>query len=239
MTRPIYFISDLHLSPSDSKTVAAYQQFMCSLARDAESLYILGDLFEYWLGDDQLEEPFYAEQIACIAAVAVSGVKVYFMGGNRDLLAGKRFAKAAQLILLPDPTVIQLQDQAIILAHGDLYCTDDLAYQRYRRIAHHPLIQFIWLHLPKIFRDQQIKKLRAKSQTANQSKDRSIMDVNWQAIEMAFKRSAANTLIHGHTHRPAQHQHENGIRWVIPDWKDGKGGYVSSHNGKIDLHTYP
>ncbi|WP_035854188.1 UDP-2,3-diacylglucosamine diphosphatase [Deefgea rivuli] len=239
MTHPSLFISDLHLSPSDATTVNAYQQFMASIALEAENLYILGDLFEYWFGDDQLDDPFYAEQVACIAAVAKSGVNVYFMGGNRDLLVGKRFARAAQLTVLPDPSVITLQGQAIILAHGDLYCTDDLAYQRYRRVAHNPIVQFIWLNLPKKFRDQQINKLRAKSQSANKMKDRAVMDVNWQAIETELKRSPAKILIHGHTHRPAHHQHENGVRWVIPDWKEGQGGYLSCIDGQLSLHGYP
>ena len=233
MTQPSYFISDLHLSPNDSATVLAFQQFMSTTARDAERLYILGDLFEYWFGDDQLEDAFYAEQVAHIAAVAKSGVDIYFMGGNRDLLISKRFARAAQLTLLPDPTLIELQGQSIILAHGDLYCTDDVAYQRYRRLAHNRIVQFIWLNLPKKVRDQQINNLRNKSKKANQNKDKMIMDVNAQAIEKALKQSTAKILIHGHTHRPAQHQHENGIRWVLPDWQDGRGGYLSCIGGLI------
>nr|WP_314899800.1 UDP-2,3-diacylglucosamine diphosphatase [uncultured Deefgea sp.] len=236
MTQPSYFISDLHLSPNDSATVLAYQQFMSTTAREAERLYILGDLFEYWFGDDQLEDAFYAEQVAHIAAVAKSGVDVYFMGGNRDLLISKRFARAAQLTLLPDPTLIELQGQSIMLAHGDLYCTDDIAYQRYRRLAHNRIVQFIWLNLPKKVRDQQINNLRNKSKKANQNKDKMIMDVNAQAIEKALKQSTAKILIHGHTHRPAQHQHENGIRWVLPDWQDGRGGYLSCIGGQLKLH---
>ncbi|QZA77972.1 UDP-2,3-diacylglucosamine diphosphatase [Deefgea tanakiae] len=236
MTQPSYFISDLHLSPNDSATVHTFQQFMSTTARDAERLYILGDLFEYWFGDDQLEDAFYAEQVAHIAAVAKSGVDIYFMGGNRDLLISKRFARAAQLTLLPDPTLIELQGQSIILAHGDLYCTDDVAYQRYRRLAHNRIVQFIWLNLPKKVRDQQINNLRNKSKKANQNKDQMIMDVNAQAIEKALKQSTAKILIHGHTHRPAQHQHENGIRWVLPDWQDGRGGYLSCIGGQLKLH---
>ncbi|MGL6039942.1 MAG: UDP-2,3-diacylglucosamine diphosphatase [Deefgea sp.] len=236
MNKPSYFISDLHLSPSDSATVHAYQQFMSSTAREAERLYILGDLFEYWFGDDQLNDAFYAEQVGHIAAVAQSGVDVYFMGGNRDLLVGKRFARAAQLTVLPDPTVIELQSQHIILAHGDLYCTDDLAYQRFRRIAHNPIVQFIWLNLPRKVRDKQINNLRNKSKQANQNKNKMIMDVNLQAIEAELEQSTAKILIHGHTHRPAQHQHEHGIRWVIPDWKNGQGGYLSCIDGQIQSH---
>lgn len=239
MTRPSYFISDLHLSPNDTATVLAYQQFMRTTAREAERLYILGDLFEYWFGDDQLSDEFYAEQVKQIAAVAKSGVQVYFMGGNRDLLTKKRFARAAQLTLLPDPTVIELQGLKIILAHGDLYCTDDIAYQRYRRLAHNPIIQFIWLNLPSKIRDQQINKLRDKSKKANQYKNKAIMDVNPAAIESELKRSPAKILIHGHTHRPALHQHEHGIRWVLPDWKDGTGGYLSCQDGQLKLMQLP
>lgn len=236
MTRPTYFISDLHLSPNDAATVRAYQQFMSSTALEAENLYILGDLFEYWFGDDQLDDPFYAEQVSYIAAVANSGVQVYFMSGNRDLLIGKRFARTAQLTLLPDPSVINLHGQSILLAHGDLYCTDDVAYQRFRRVARNPIVQFIWLNLPKKVRDKQINKLRNKSKKANQNKNKMIMDVNLQTIESALKQSSAKILIHGHTHRPAQHQHENGTRWVIPDWKEGRGGYLSCIDGQLNLH---
>jgi UDP-2,3-diacylglucosamine hydrolase len=237
MNRPSYFISDLHLSPNDSATVLAYQQFMSTTARKAERLYILGDLFEYWFGDDQLDDAFYADQVTHIAAVAQSGVEVYFMAGNRDLLISKRFARTAQLTLLPDPSLIELQGLKIILAHGDLYCTDDVAYQRYRRIAHNRIVQFIWLNLPKKIRDKQINNLRNKSKKANQYKDKTIMDVNVQAIETALKCSPAKVLIHGHTHRPAQHQHENGIRWVLPDWKEGRGGYLSCIDGQLKLHS--
>ncbi|MCB5197065.1 UDP-2,3-diacylglucosamine diphosphatase [Deefgea salmonis] len=240
MTQATYFISDLHLSPSDAPTVQAYQQFMRHIvASKAEYLYILGDLFEYWLGDDQLDEPFYAEQVAEIAAVAQTGVKVFFMAGNRDLLVGRRFASSAQLTVLPDPSLIYLQGQAILLGHGDRYCTDDIAYQRYRRLTHNPIVQWIWLHLPKKIRDQQIANLRLKSQKSNKNKNRMIMDVNLASIETELQRSPARVLIHGHTHRPAQHQHQHGIRWVIPDWKKGHGGYLLSQHGQISLHMYP
>jgi len=239
MTRPSYFISDLHLSPNDEATVLAFQQFMRTTAREAERLYILGDLFEYWFGDDQLDDPFYAEQVEQIAAVAQSGVQIYFMGGNRDLLISKRFARAAQLTLLSDPSIIELQGLNIILAHGDLYCTDDVAYQRYRRLAHNRIVQFIWLNLPKKIRDQQINKLRNKSKKANQYKNKTIMDVNTQAIESALQRSPAKILIHGHTHRPALHQHTNGIRWVLPDWQHGRGGYLSCIDGQLTMNELP
>ena len=237
MTKPTIFISDLHLSPADMATVDAFARFMASTARTADSLYILGDLFEYWLGDDQLAEPFYAEQVGHIAAVAASGVKVYFMAGNRDILPGKDFALAAQLQILPDPSIIHLNGSPILLAHGDRYCTDDLAYQRFRRITHNPVIQWLWLHLPRSIRTQQVAKLRAKSQQMNQSKAKAIMDVNSAAIEAELIRSGVATMIHGHTHRPARHEQQHGVRWVLPDWHAGQGGYLQLTDAGWELLT--
>ena len=222
--KPVYFIADLHLSPSDPATEEAFAAFLASPAREAQALYILGDLLEYWIGDDQLEDPFFARQCRKISALAAHGVRVYFIAGNRDFLCADRFAQACGLIILPDPSQIEIEDAKILLSHGDIYCTDDTQYQRFRKIVHSPLVQWIWLHLPRFIRQAEARRLRTRSQDQNQRKPARWTDVNPEAIEAAMTAAGVAHLIHGHTHRPACHQHPTGIRHVLPDWHHGKGG---------------
>ncbi|WP_373974557.1 UDP-2,3-diacylglucosamine diphosphatase [Chitinibacter sp. SCUT-21] len=231
MTRATLFISDLHLGPHDPATVAAFRQFLAGPARQADALYILGDLFEYWLGDDQLDDAFYGDIARDIAQLKSANVAVYFMAGNRDFLPGQRFAQAAQLTIIPDPSIIELGGQTILLAHGDAYCTDDVGYQRYRKLARNRLVQWIWLNLPRRIRDREAQKLRNKSKAMNQHKSQMIMDVNNAAIEAALKKYATKVLIHGHTHKPFTHQYPTGLRYVLPDWHLGEGGYLA-HDGQ-------
>ncbi|SMC28766.1 UDP-2,3-diacylglucosamine hydrolase [Andreprevotia lacus DSM 23236] len=234
--RPILFIADLHLSPADPATLAALHAFLAGTARAAAVLYILGDLFEVWIGDDQLAEPAYADIAASLRGLADSGVPVYLMPGNRDFLVGKRLARAAGLTLLPDPTVITPFGLPLLLAHGDAYCTDDAAYQRFRRIVRNPLTQWLWRRLPFALRNREAAKLRRQSQAHNRQKAAYIMDVNAAAVEHAMRTAASQTLIHGHTHRPAQHAHATGTRWVLPDWHAGQGGYLQLDADGISMH---
>ncbi len=236
MTRPTLFISDLHLSPADPATVAAWQTFLRTTATQAAALYILGDLFEYWLGDDQLSDPFDAAIAADLLALVAQGVAVYFMPGNRDFLPGPRFAAASGVQILPDPTLIELDGERILLAHGDAYCTDDVAYQRYRRLARNRLVHWLWLHTPRRWRDQQAAKLRARSQQMNRVKSADIMDVNPAAITAALQAYTTRVMIHGHTHKPARHTYPAGTRWVLPDWHAGAGGYLRWEAGLASLH---
>ncbi|MDR3427206.1 UDP-2,3-diacylglucosamine diphosphatase [Silvimonas sp.] len=232
------FISDLHLSPADPATAQAFQRFLTQQARHASQLYILGDLFEMWIGDDQLDDPFYAEVAASIATLAEQGVAVFFMPGNRDFVCGTRFAQAAKLQILTDPSVITLANrQRVLLAHGDAYCTDDVAYMRFRRIIRNPLVRMIWLALPFGWRNRKAGQLRQQSSAMNRNKMRSIMDVNAAAIENALRRAQVDTLIHGHTHRPARHQEAAGTRWVLPDWYAGMGGYLQWQDGQWQMLT--
>jgi UDP-2,3-diacylglucosamine hydrolase len=226
MPSPTLFISDLHLSPTDPATTAAFHAFLQGPARAASTLYILGDLFEFWIGDDGLDEAFNAEIVAAIARLSDQGVKVFFLAGNRDFLPGTRFAAAAKLNILPDPSLIHLYGQTLLIAHGDALCTDDLAYQRFRRIVRHPLVQALFLALPRSWRQGQVEKLRQRSKASNQMKRSEIMDVNGLAVEQLMAQHHVQTLIHGHTHRPAIHTLSQGQRWVLPDWYQGKGGYL-------------
>ncbi|GLS05311.1 UDP-2,3-diacylglucosamine hydrolase [Chitiniphilus shinanonensis] len=226
MSRPVLLISDLHLSPADPATVAAFEVFVAGPARQAQALYLLGDLFEVWIGDDQLDDPFYARIARQLAGLAASGVAVHFMAGNRDFLCGTRFARAAGLTLLPDPTVIAPFGAPLLLMHGDSLCTDDAAYQRFRRIVRNPLVQWLWRRLPYSWRNREAAQIRARSSASNRDKAAYIMDVNVGAVAQAMRQAGARVLIHGHTHRPARHAEAEGTRWVLPDWHAGHGGYL-------------
>ncbi|NHQ88603.1 UDP-2,3-diacylglucosamine diphosphatase [Iodobacter sp. HSC-16F04] len=236
MPSPILFISDLHLSPNDPATTAAFHAFLQGPARTASALYILGDLFEFWIGDDSLDEAFNAEIVHAIAQLAGQGVNIFFLAGNRDFLPGARFAAAAMLSILPDPSLILCNGQTLLIAHGDALCTDDIAYQRFRRIVRHPLVQALFLALPRRWRQGQVEKLRQRSKATNQMKRSDIMDVNPQATAQLMARSHTRTLIHGHTHRPAMHILPQGQRWVLPDWYQGQGGYLKLENSTISMH---
>ncbi|HSC80582.1 MAG TPA: UDP-2,3-diacylglucosamine diphosphatase [Chitinolyticbacter sp.] len=235
--RPTLFISDLHLSPADPATAHAFVRFLADTAREAEALYILGDLFEVWIGDDQLHETFYADVARQLGAIADGGVAVYFMAGNRDFLCSERFASAAGLTLLADPTVATLADQRLLLTHGDALCTDDASYQRFRRIVRHPLTQWLWLRLPYRWRIRQAAQIRDQSSSMNRSKAAYIMDVNPDAVAKLMRERHCDTLIHGHTHRPARHAVSAGTRWVLPDWHAGVGGYLRADANGLSLLT--
>lgn len=224
--KPVYFISDLHLSPADPATAEAFAAFLTGPARQAQALYILGDLFEYWIGDDQLEDPFYAQQCRQIVALAASGVAVHFMAGNRDFLCARRFALACGLSILPDPSTIEIAGEKILLAHGDRYCTDDVRYQRFRKLVHNRALQWLWLHLPSWVRLAEARRLRQRSQDQTGRKPAAWIDVNPVAIASAMQLAGAHCMIHGHTHRPARHTLPTGTRYVLPDWHNGHGGYL-------------
>lgn len=224
--KPVYFIADLHLSPSDPATAEAFGVFIAGLARQAEALYILGDLFEFWIGDDQINDPFYSEQCDRLVALAATGVAIYFMAGNRDFLCGRRFALACGLTILPDPSIIEIEGESLLISHGDLFCTHDKGYQRYRRIVHSPITQWIWFHLPRFVREAEARRLRSRSRTHTMQKPESWVDVVPAEIDAALQQAKVKLMIHGHTHRPARHTHHHGIRRVLPDWSQGIGGYV-------------
>ncbi|MBM3116697.1 UDP-2,3-diacylglucosamine diphosphatase [Jeongeupia naejangsanensis] len=237
MPDPVLLISDLHLSPADPATVDAFGRFLAGPARHAQALYILGDLFEVWIGDDQLGEPFYAARATELRALSASGIPVHFMAGNRDFLCGTRFARDAGLALIADPTTVSPFGAPLLLAHGDAYCTDDVDYQRFRRIVRNPLVQWLWRRLPYRWRNREAAKLREKSTAMNRRKAEAIMDVNPAAIDTAMRKAGVATLIHGHTHRPARHAETAGTRWVLPDWHNGDGGYLRIAEDGIAMLT--
>jgi UDP-2,3-diacylglucosamine hydrolase len=226
---PSLFISDLHLTEERPEANERFIGFLEEKARHADALYILGDFFEYWIGDDDMVEPFNAVVVGLLRDLTRKGTPVRFMHGNRDFLIGERFCAASGAQLLQDPTVAELEGVKTLLMHGDTLCTDDLDYQAWRRTARNPAFQadFLSKSLPE--RRRLIVQMRERSKEVVQGKPAEIMDVNDDAVREVLRRHDVSRLIHGHTHRPGRHEIEvdgrRCERWVLPDWY-GRGGYV-------------
>ena len=224
---PALFISDLHLSPHTAGTVQRFFDFLAGLARNTRSLTILGDLFDYWAGDDDLADPFNARIVAALRALSDSGVRLEFMAGNRDFLIGDAFAAAAGLSLLPDPCVRDIGGIRTLLTHGDALCTDDANYQRFRAQVRDPAWRTAFIARPLAERKREIEALRTRSEAEKKVKPMAIMDVNAGAVAAALAEHGAHALIHGHTHRQGCHEHVvAGItcrRWVLGDWHGDRG----------------
>lgn len=240
MSRATYFISDLHLSANTPDLTALLKRLLKEWEKDAEVLYILGDLFEAWAGDDQLEEPFYAEVTALLKA-ASAHYKIFFIHGNRDFLIGQAFASAAGLTLLADNTLIDLYGQKILIAHGDALCTDDVEYQAFRTMVRTPEWQQKFLALPLPARLEQVAEARSKSASAKKYKAVGIMDVNADAVDALVRQHDYAVIIHGHTHRPAVHEwtlDDNACeRWVLPDWSGEEGGFMRTDSAGWEMET--
>jgi len=229
------FISDLHLQKAHPRTTQAFYEFLQTHAREAQQLYLLGDLFEYWAGDDDLETPYNHQIADAIRQLSASGVEVFWIAGNRDFLVGTDFAQAAGLTLLPDPFVATIAGRRIALAHGDAQCTDDLDYMAFRAQVRQPQWQQQFLALPLAQRKAIIAGARKESREEQRHKSTEIMDVNPQAVATLFTETATDTLIHGHTHRPGLHSYAaadaSQKRYVLPDWEYDveihRGGWIS------------
>lgn len=221
------FISDLHLSPHEPGTVRLFLDFLAGPARAAERLTILGDLFDYWAGDDDLADPFNARIVAALRKLSDSGVRLEFMAGNRDFLIGDDFAAAAGLTLLPDPVVRDIGGVKTLLTHGDALCTDDSNYQRFRTQVRDPSWRTAFLAKPLVERKREIEALRARSEAEKKVKPMAIMDVNASAVVAALAEHGAQAMIHGHTHRQGKHEHfvagKPCPRWVLGDWHADRG----------------
>lgn len=212
------FVSDLHLDTALPATTARFLRFLDETAPQAKALYLLGDIFEAWIGDDD-ESPFNQNIAQALAALSNKNVALYWMAGNRDFLVGRDFAHAARLSLLNDPAVLDLAGIPLVLTHGDALCTDDLAYLAFRRQVRDAAWQAQFLARPLAERRQMAEDMRAQSRQSQQAKTAEIMDVNWQAVEDLFASSGAQVMVQGHTHRPARHEHQHGrVRHVLPDW---------------------
>ena len=228
--RKTLFVADLHLAEERPQASTCFFQLLDSLAGETDALYILGDLFEYWVGDDDLASPLALETARNIRKLSTSGIPVYFMHGNRDFLLAERYASIAGMTLLEDPAVIDLYGTRTLLTHGDGLCTDDVGFQRFRRVTRNPLTRKLLLALPLRLRHALARSARGQSERSKSGKAYEIMDVNQEAVELMFRHYRAERMVHGHTHRPAHHSHTTeGIvmeRWVLPDWY-GPGGYLS------------
>ncbi|VTP64762.1 UDP-2,3-diacylglucosamine hydrolase [Leclercia adecarboxylata] len=198
------FIADLHLQTEEPAITAGFLRFLQGEARHADALYILGDLFEAWIGDDD-PNPLHREIAIAIKALVDSGVPCFFVHGNRDFLLGKRYARDCGMTLLAEETVLDLYGRNILIMHGDTLCTDDTGYLAFRAKVHTPWIQTLFLALPLFIRSRIAAKMRAGSKAANSSKSMTIMDVNPQAVVSVMAKHQVQWLIHGHTHRPYMH----------------------------------
>ena len=220
--RPVFFVSDLHLTGARPQIIEIFLRFLSDTARSGSALYILGDLFEYWIGDDDRADDANEVVLGAIARTAGSGVAVFFMPGNRDFLFGKRAAARARMTVLPDPTVVTIFNRSILLAHGDAYCIDDAPYQTYRKRVRSSWFRAGFAVLPLALRGTIARSLRRKSERDKTTKPTAIMDVNRTAIDDAMRGSRCDLMIHGHTHRPARHSHvidgRACERWVLADW---------------------
>lgn len=229
------FIADLHLSDSQPETVGRFLHFLESEANKHEALYILGDLFEIWLGDD-LPSPGSESVIEALNKVASSGTAIYLQHGNRDFLLGKGFEQQSGCKLISDPYLIETDGSRILVMHGDQLCIDDTSYQRYRNFIRNPLVQWTMLHLPVSIRNRIGQKLRARSDYDKGEKPSEIMDVTKSEVIRTMSEWNSHTLIHGHTHRQAIHHLEiNGepaTRIVLGDW-ESENNVVIYSNGEF------
>ncbi len=215
------FISDLHLEESRPDITRAFLLFLAQHAEEAEALYILGDFFESWVGDDERTE-LQEAVAAALAGVALGGVRIYLMHGNRDFMIGEDFCQRCEASLLGDPTVIDLYGEPTLLMHGDSLCTRDHDYQKFRANMRNPEWQQAFLKRPLADRQQVARQLRDLSMAKNQGKKETIMDVTPEEVVAEMSRHGVRQMIHGHTHRPAVHSLEvdgkEATRYVLGDW---------------------
>jgi UDP-2,3-diacylglucosamine hydrolase len=226
------FVSDLHLSETSAECLNRFSNFLDQYAANAQALFILGDLFEAWPGDDVLtilpqQFPVQHRALECLRLLERAGKTIYFTRGNRDFMVGEAFVRAIgpNAQLLTDPTVVQIAEVKTLISHGDLYCTDDIDYQKFRAMSRHPqwIAQALTMSLEQ--RLALANKLLQESGQAKQGKSAQIMDVNEQAIATGFALHDVRTMVHGHTHRPAHHVQPYGERYVLPDWEVGPASY--------------
>lgn len=228
----IYFISDLHLDESRPEVTNAFERFLGRVT-DADALYILGDLFEFWIGDDD-DAPIVERVANMLRHYSASNPNIYFMHGNRDFLLGERFAARAGAKILNDPTILPLGDQRAVLLHGDSLCTRDEEYQQFRLLARSTDWQSEMLQRSLEERRQLAQLLRNASKDAGSRKAQDIMDVTGTEVTRVMQENECAIMIHGHTHRPARHEIETGTRWVLGDWEES-GWFLRYQDGEFEL----
>lgn len=233
MTR--YFIADLHLSESQPEITHCFLQFLEQQAAHADALYILGDLFEYWVGDDIRSE--LVEQVTqALSSISQKGVALYYIHGNRDFMIGQKFCRACGMSLLPESELIDLGGRKALIMHGDSLCTDDIDFQKFRSISRQRWRQLLFLALPLFIRQRIANGIRSRSGAKKEHKSLEIMDVNQAEVDQVMSEADTNLLIHGHTHRPGFHHWQNRTRIVLGDWYQ-QGSVLRWQNGEFDLQT--
>lgn len=231
----ILFISDLHLSPTRPDITQSFLQFLAQKARFATKLYVLGDLFDFWLGDDDNSE-FATSIKQAFRQLTDSGVECYFQHGNRDFLVGKRFARETGIKLLPEECKIELRGSSAILLHGDTLCIDDIKYQEFRTKVHQPWLQRVFKCIPLVFRKKIVRKIQGQTRNDKSSKSLDIMDVNKNEVVRVMEKHNTNLMIHGHTHREATHQivlanNTQATRMVLSDWDNSAVVLIVDESG--------
>lgn len=236
------FISDLHLQEDEPQITQAFSDFMTNRAPQADALYILGDFFEAWIGDDDHSE-FNQRIIGILQQCAAAGTPIYFMRGNRDLLIGKRFAAAAQVSLLSDPCVVNLYGKPILLTHGDILCTLDKRHQAYRKKVTRPWLQKLFLCTPLRWRRKLATRMRQKSREHNLNTPPYLMDVTTEAVTHMMTANNTSLLIHGHTHRPHIHpvslDSQEAKRIVLGSWHRQGCTLIYRADGSFELENFP
>ena len=241
MTENSLFISDLHLAPERPEIIRLFERFVDDIAASSDTLYILGDFVEYWIGDDDKAsglEPVFA----ALNRLHAAGTRIRLMHGNRDFLLGKRFARRFHIDIIEDPYMDHIDGKPVLLMHGDLLCTDDTAYQDFRRKVRNKYLQRIFLLLPLSLRERIARSLRGTSEKATAGKTEEIMDVNQQTVETTMLNAGVDVLIHGHTHRPGIHEFDldgrRATRIVLGDWyRDGNYLRVNE-NGEFEMVNF-
>ena len=239
----ILLISDLHLQEERPDITRAFVDLLDGRARHAEALYILGDFFEAWIGDDAMT-PFQASICQALRALSDSGTQVFLMHGNRDFLLGQAFCKAAGCTLLADPSVVEMGGEPVLLMHGDSLCTRDLAYMKMRRYLRNPLSLWILRHLPLSTRQKLARKLRSESRAQTRMKANEIVDVTAEEVPRIMQQFGVRTLVHGHTHRPAIHKlvvgDQPARRIVLGDWdRQGWALQVDEQGFQLQPFAFP
>lgn len=225
------FVSDIHLCEAMPKTTASFLDFLGKHAVNAERVYLLGDLFEYWAGDDDSDTAYHQQIILALRALSDAGVQMYWIAGNRDFLIGEHFAKLTKVQQLNDPSQLQLAGRQLVLSHGDALCTDDVNYIAFRSMVRQTSWQTQFLAKPLAERKAIIEGMRNTSNSEQRNKSMAIMDVNQSAVSKLHREFPGSVLIHGHTHRNAIHQEVDGPRYVLPDWEcdhadNPRGGWL-------------
>lgn len=237
------FISDLHLQESTPKITDTFLSFLEEHQNSAESLYILGDFFEAWIGDDD-HSPYNLRIIRALQTAARQGLNIYFMVGNRDFLLSSGFAREAQLNLIPDPYIIELYGTRLLLTHGDALCTLDTSYQKLRLVTHNSFVQALALMLPLPVRRYIGNRMRAHSRGRHPTVDHNLSDVPAEEAIKLMEKYEVQHMIHGHTHRPKIHEHRlsdgsTAKRIVLDAWFTQGNALFWDENGKIELKHFP